>query len=94
MKREGFILASNLLALGIISLAIAFFLVNYQCYRSQRVEMDEQLEAARLCQEAADEVSIKGGSVQLHRHNLVVNGNEQKIVVKKGRREVITLWRM
>ena len=94
MKKAGFILASNVLALGIICLGIMFFLIDYQFYCRQRVRMDEQLEAARLCQEAADAVAIKGSAVKIRRHNLEASGDTEKIIVHKGKNEVISLWRM
>lgn len=92
MKKAGFILASNLLALAIINLAIAFCLINYREYRLQKIKMDENLEAARLCQETADAVYITGKPVRMHRKNLVSEGNHQRIIVERSGQQVLALW--
>lgn len=82
MKRAGFILANQLLAATIITVAIAFFAINYQALMRQKRLMDEQLVAARLIKEAVDDPhygTFRSGEMT------VSHGRSQVAVTKDGR---------
>lgn len=88
MKRAGFILANQLLAATIITVATAFFAINYCALSKQKQHMDEQLIAARLIKEAADDQHV--GSYECD--GLRVVHRDSRIEVEKDGQVLMQLW--
>lgn len=88
MKRAGFILANQLLAATIITVAVAFFAINYCALCKQKRSMDEQLQAARLIKEAADDPQ----SGYFKHNGLRVTCRDSRIKVEKDGQVLMQLW--
>lgn len=85
MKRPGFILANQLFAATIITVAIAFFAINYQALMKQKRVMDEHLVAARLVKEAADNPAChhfyhQGMEVVSHKSRIIVYSHGKMVM--------------
>ncbi|WP_204776051.1 hypothetical protein [Limosilactobacillus alvi] len=81
--------ANQLLALGIISVALAFLAVNVQALKTQRYQMEQAVIVNRLAKEASQEIRDGQNQVILTRADYTALGTKAGVQVKQGAKVIL-----
>lgn len=90
-RRAGFVLAEQLIALGILALAAGSLLFALDQVRLVQTQNEDHLLAARLVKEASDELADGASRVVKSRAGVSVVATRMKIQATKGRQILVTV---
>lgn len=77
------------MALGVLSLAVGFLLINVQAIHRQRTAMEHFLTVSRLAKEASQRVANGQSSARVSRDGYTAQANRQRVTVKQGNQLVL-----
>lgn len=89
LRQPGMMAANQLLALGIISVALAFLAVNVQALKTQRYQMEQAVIVNRLAKEASQEIRDGQNQVILTRAGYTALGTKAGVQVKQGAKVIL-----